>query len=88
MPEKRCLSSPVVEDLMAKMVFVGGPRQVGKTTLARALVGARFKQTAYFFREKLNVPFAYQVLKKPGVDRIADRVRIISADESPPAARG
>lgn len=48
MPKERCLSSPIVEDLKAKMVFVGGPRQVGKTTLARVLVGARFKETAYF----------------------------------------
>jgi len=48
MPKKRYLSSPIVEDLKAKMVFVGGPRQVGKTTLARILVGAQFEETAYF----------------------------------------
>jgi hypothetical protein len=48
MPKERYLSSPIVEDLKAKMVFVGGPRQVGKTTLARILVGARFKDAAYF----------------------------------------
>ncbi len=48
MPKKRYLSSPIVEDLKNKMVFVGGPRQVGKTTLARILVGAQFKETAYF----------------------------------------
>lgn len=29
----RYLSSAVKEDLKKKMVFVGGPRQVGKTTL-------------------------------------------------------
>jgi predicted AAA+ superfamily ATPase len=29
----------VLEDLSEKMVFVGGPRQVGKTTLARQLLG-------------------------------------------------
>jgi predicted AAA+ superfamily ATPase len=34
------------------MVFIGGPRQVGKTTLAKALVGARFKETAYFNWDK------------------------------------
>ena len=48
MPKKRSLSSPIVEDLKNKMVFVGGPRQVGKTTLARILVGAQFEETAYF----------------------------------------
>ena len=38
-----------------------------------------------YFRDKLNIPFAYQVLKKPGVDRIADGVRIISAEKFLPA---
>ena len=27
------------QDLKRKMVFVGGPRQLGKTTLARAILG-------------------------------------------------
>ncbi len=31
---KRYLESPVLEDLNRKMVFIGGPRQVGKTTLS------------------------------------------------------
>ena len=34
---KRYLDRPVREDLQQKMVFIGGPRQVGKTTLARDL---------------------------------------------------
>jgi predicted AAA+ superfamily ATPase len=34
----RYLARPVMEDLAHKMVFVGGPRQCGKTTLARALL--------------------------------------------------
>lgn len=33
----RYLTSPVREDLQRKMAFIGGPRQVGKTTLARFL---------------------------------------------------
>ena len=37
----RYLASQVGRDLKRKMVFVAGPRQVGKTTLARALPGAR-----------------------------------------------
>ena len=37
----RYLTSQVRRDLAKKMVFVAGPRQVGKTTLARMLPGAR-----------------------------------------------
>lgn len=37
----RYLVPQVVRDLRRKMVFVAGPRQVGKTTLATALPGAR-----------------------------------------------
>lgn len=36
---KRYLETQVRADLNRKMVFVGGPRQVGKTTLARNLLG-------------------------------------------------
>lgn len=36
---KRYLESQVRQDLKRKMVFVGGPRQVGKTTLARQILG-------------------------------------------------
>ena len=37
----RYLAEQVKRDLARKMVFVAGPRQVGKTTLARMLPGAR-----------------------------------------------
>ncbi len=37
----RYLTRQVERDLARKMVFVGGPRQVGKTTLARHLLGRR-----------------------------------------------
>ena len=37
----RYLAAQVRADLMKKMVFVAGPRQVGKTTFARSLPGAR-----------------------------------------------
>lgn len=33
-----------------------------------------------YFREKLNIPFNYQVVGKPGVDKLAGGLRIISAD--------
>ena len=36
---KRYLEPQVRQDLKRKMVFVGGPRQVGKTTLARQVLG-------------------------------------------------
>jgi predicted AAA+ superfamily ATPase len=36
---KRYLEPQVRQDLKRKMVFVGGPRQVGKTTLARNILG-------------------------------------------------
>ena len=35
---ERYLKTAVVEDLKEKMVFLGGPRQVGKTTLALSLL--------------------------------------------------
>ena len=52
MAKNRYLVESIVEDLKAKMVIVGGPRQVGKTTLARELVAAHFKETAYFNWDK------------------------------------
>lgn len=35
---KRALSSQIKKDLQEKMVFLGGPRQVGKTTLSQSLI--------------------------------------------------
>lgn len=32
------------------------------------------------FKAKWQIPFCYQVIKKPGIDRIADTIRIVSAD--------
>ena len=48
MVKQRYLTKFVTEDLKEKMVFVGGPRQVGKTTLARKLVGNHFQHPGYF----------------------------------------
>jgi hypothetical protein len=39
-PYHRYLAEQIERDLQKKMVFVAGPRQVGKTTLARSLEGA------------------------------------------------
>lgn len=48
MLKKRYLSPYIVDDLKDKMVFVGGPRQIGKTTLCKNFVAASFKKYAYF----------------------------------------
>ncbi len=34
-----------------------------------------------YFRERLNVPFVYQILEKPNVDRLKSGVRVVSADK-------
>jgi uncharacterized protein len=43
----RYITPFVFEDLKKKMVFVGGPRQVGKTTLAKAVLSAAFPAGRY-----------------------------------------
>ena len=48
----RQLSPLILDDLRHKMVMVTGPRQVGKTTLARAL-GDNFSSPAYFNYDQL-----------------------------------
>lgn len=45
---QRYLTEPIYQDLQQKMVFVGGPRQVGKTTLAKSLIARKFQNPAYF----------------------------------------
>lgn len=47
--QKRLLSTQIATDLAKKMVLLSGPRQSGKTTLARALLpgGVRAAQTRY-----------------------------------------
>ena len=46
---ERYIKKPVISDLKSKMVFIGGPRQVGKTTLASSfLPEPNIKSPAYF----------------------------------------
>jgi predicted AAA+ superfamily ATPase len=44
---KRYLEGSVLADLAEKMVFIGGPRQVGKTTMAKDLAGRNFEAHDY-----------------------------------------
>lgn len=54
MLKNRGLTQYILEDLSEKMVFVGGPRQVGKTTLARELVATHFNNAAYYNWDSRN----------------------------------
>jgi len=40
---QRYLESAIHEDLAQKMVFLAGPRQIGKTTLAK-MIGGMYRQ--------------------------------------------
>jgi len=45
--KKRYLEKYIAKDLKKKMVFVGGPRQVGKTTIAKTIGKALYKNFSY-----------------------------------------
>lgn len=48
MEKSRYLTHNIIEDLNSKMVFIGGARQVGKTTLARNIISKNFKSSNYY----------------------------------------
>lgn len=48
MQKERYLTNQIISDLKEKMVFIGGARQVGKTTLSRELIAKEFKNSTYF----------------------------------------
>jgi len=48
MIKDRYLTDCALRDLREKMVFIGGARQVGKTTFAVNIVGEKFKKFAYY----------------------------------------
>lgn len=50
--DKRYIFDNIVDDLKEKMVFIGGPRQVGKTTLAQQIAEIKFKHANYFNWDK------------------------------------
>ena len=62
---KRYLTGSIQQDLREKMVFLGGPRQVGKTTLALSLIpGADETHPAYL---SWDVPASQQLLLRGGL---------------------
>ena len=48
MQKTRYLSESIIGDLNDKMVFIGGARQVGKTTLAKEIISKQFTTSNYF----------------------------------------
>jgi hypothetical protein len=48
MLKERYLTQYLLKDLNDKMVFVGGPRQVGKTTIAREFVAKKYAGHGYY----------------------------------------
>ena len=48
MQKERYLKNSIIDDLKDKMVFIGGTRQVGKTTLAKEIIAKNFPQHTYF----------------------------------------
>lgn len=70
---KRYLAGPIRADLKEKMVFLGGPRQVGKTTLSLSLIpGADESHPAYL---SWDVPASQRLLLSGGLP--ADQPLII-----------
>ena len=58
MIKNRYLTNYIVEDLSEKMVFIGGARQVGKTTLSIDLIAEKFKNYECYF-STLGQPVSY-----------------------------
>lgn len=48
MQKDRYLRQNIISDLSEKMVFIGGARQVGKTTLAKELIAQNYPNSTYF----------------------------------------
>jgi hypothetical protein len=48
MLKKRYLTEAIANDLNQKMVFIGGPRQVGKTTFAKEIIGSLYNHSSYY----------------------------------------
>ncbi|MFC2167247.1 DUF4143 domain-containing protein, partial [Acidobacteriota bacterium] len=42
--------------------------------------GTEISKSLYYFRERLKIPYIYQVVKESGVNRYKNRIHLISAD--------
>jgi predicted AAA+ superfamily ATPase len=62
---ERYLKSQIGKDLRRKMVFLGGPRQVGKTTLARSLLKSQSGYLNWDFGEHRQKILAMQFPNQP-----------------------
>ena len=76
-PADRYLQSQVLHDLQRKMVFIGGPRQVGKTTLAK-IIAARHPHATMLDLERESDRAA---LQEPELFFAAHRDRFLVLDE-------
>ena len=48
MQKERYLTQNIIFDLPEKMVFIGGARQVGKTTLAKEIIAQNYPNSTYY----------------------------------------
>lgn len=69
--QTRYLKNPVEEDLKSRMVFIGGPRQVGKTTFALTfLPGSSEKHPAYLNWDDVSVKSSLLKGELPGGQKL------------------
>lgn len=69
--QTRYLKKPVKEDLKSRMVFIGGPRQVGKTTFALTFLPEPFeKHPAYLNWDDISVRSGLLKGELPGGEKL------------------
>jgi predicted AAA+ superfamily ATPase len=69
MDRERALEGPIAQDLPEKMVFLAGPRQVGKTTLARHVL-ARWETGTYLTWDNREDRREIRASRWPGGDAL------------------
>ena len=74
---KRYLEGQITEDLKEKMVFLGGPRQVGKTTLARVLASHTGAKFVAYSAVGGSIKEVRDIIHKARIDRAHYRKRTI-----------
>ncbi len=48
MLKDRYITDIIIQDILEKMIFIGGPRQVGKTTLSKDIIAQKFDGFQYY----------------------------------------